>query len=108
MHPFSPTYPPVQNSLPLNPLTPSIVGIGSVHSYGNTFNTLVFPDAVESQYVCTAQQSRPPPLIHAAYSSPQSEGDSDQLELVFLTKRVNKCYGCSKEFAKQPDGHRTT
>ena len=38
-------------------------------------------------------------------SSPQSQSDHvDQFELVFLTKRVKKCYGCSKEFAKQPDG----
>ena len=37
-------------------------------------------------------------------SSPQSESDRDQFELVFLTERVKKCYGCSKEFAKQPDG----
>ena len=107
-HPFSPTYPPGQNPLPLHPLTPSIVGIGSGHSYGNTYNTLVFPEATESQYTipsCSAQQSRPPPpLIHAASSSPQSENGHDQFELVFLTKRVKKCYGCSKEFAKQPDG----
>lgn len=107
-HPFSPTYPPAQNPLPLRPLTPSIVGIGSGHSYGNTFNTLVYPEAAESQQAipsCTAQQSRPPPpLIHAASSSPQSESDHDQFELVFLTKQVKKCYGCSKEFVKQPDG----
>ena len=107
-HPFSPTYPPAKNPLPLCPLTPSIVGIGSGHSYGNTFNIQVFPDTVESQYVipsCTAQQSRPPPpLVHAAYSSPQSDSDHDQFELVFLTKLSKKCYGCSEEFAKQPDG----
>ena len=87
---------------------PSIVGIISGHSYGNTFDTLVFPEATESQQSipsCAAQQSRPPPpLIHAASSSPQSESDHDQFELVFLTKRVKKCYGCSKEFVKQPDG----
>ena len=60
---FSPTYLPAhsgQNPLPLHPLVPSIVGIGSGHSYGNTYNTLVFPDAGESQYALpsnSAQQS---------------------------------------------------
>ena len=99
-----------QNPLPLRPLTPSIVGIGSGHSYGNTYNTLVFPDAAEAQYqsaqyTAPSQQSRlPPPLIRVTSSSPQSQSDHDQFELVFLTKRVKKCYGCSNEFAKQPDG----
>ena len=102
---FIPTYPPAQSPLPLHP---SIVRIGSGHSYGNTFNTLVFPEPAESQYAipsCTAQQSRPPPpLIDATSSSPQSESDHNQFELVFLTKQVKKCYGCSEEFAKQPNG----
>ena len=107
-HAFSPAYLPThagQNPLPFHPSTPSILGIGSGHSYGNTYNTLVFPDAAESVPSCSAQQSRlPPPLICATSSSPQSPSDHDHFEVVFLTKRVKKCYGCSREFAKQPDG----
>ena len=99
------------------PVTPSIVGIGSGHSYGNTYNTLVFPDTTDysnppplppySTSSCPVSLSRPlpPPLIRAISSSPLSSHGDDQYELVFLTKRVKKCYGCGTEFDKRSDGN---
>lgn len=94
----------------------------SANSYtqsGNTYNSLcpVYPGHTSypffyqhpcSTYQCYTQ-SLPsfqpgPPMYSNASATNVFSGSTSDFEMVYLTKRIKKCYGCSGEFVKDSDG----